>query len=206
MTWLLNEDAGLKAKFAGLTVEAANGNLPVGVRYRLPEQFADRTWPLIVIDHAGMDKDAEREHRGHALLPYAPEGQPKWDDYTDPSASPYWLEEWPIPYNLDYQISVYSRKAHHDIALRAALAQADRIPARFGYIEIPQDGTVRRLDLIGGPETEAIKDEDGKRTFVQTYMVRVSSELLPSQVAAAARVIEDGVRLDIEYDLTLPGA
>lgn len=201
MPWLLNEDRAIKAKLLGLTVQDVNApsGRPVKVRFRLPEvELADVDFPMVIIEHAGITKDEEREHRGTIRLGYTPEGLPEVDGG--------YKTEFPIPYNLDYQISVYSRKAHHDIALRAALAQADRIPARFGYIEIPQDGTVRRLDLIGGPETEAIKDEDGKRTFVQTYMVRVSSELLPSQVAAAARVIEDGVRLDIEYDLTLPGA
>jgi len=208
MTWLLNEDAGLKKKFAGLTVSDVNSpTRPVLVRFRLPEnEFKDMTFPAVVIDHGGISKADDREHRGSALLPYAPEGQPKWADYENPAASPYWLNEWPIPYDLDYTITVYSRQALHSRALVAALAQPDRIPARFGYVEIPQDGTIRRLDLMGGPEPDEARDADGKRLFKNVYMVRVSSELLPSQVEAVTRVLEDGVQLDVEYDPVLSDA
>jgi hypothetical protein len=111
-------------------------------------------------------------------------------DDIDPKTLPY-LTEYPIPYNLDYQITVYSRKAIHDRVLTAALAASDRIPGRFGFLEIPQDGTYRRLDLIGGPESEADKDRDGKRIFRSTYAVRVSSELIQGAVETYYQVLSN---------------
>lgn len=243
MPWLLNEDAALKKKLQGLKVDdtnAPNGGRPVPVRFRLPEtELSDTSFPLIVIEHAGMSRDTEREHRGYIQLPYIPEGEDprglwplevdvvdgvpendpgleswqiagdpdgvddgvdeRWDGdqdgqslTVDPATIPY-MSQFPIPYNLDYQITVYSRKALHDRALVAALAAEDRIPERFGYLEIPQDGTFRRIDLIGGPEPSAEKDRDGKRIFRETYAVRVSSELLPSEVDTFYRVMNDPI-------------
>jgi hypothetical protein len=206
MSWLLNEDAGIKAKFAGLTVaDGTNPNRPVAVRFRLPQnEFSDMTYPIVIIDHAGLSKADDREHRGSTYLPYLPEGvNAWWPDFTNQESSPYWVQEWPIPYNVDYQITVYSRSALQDRMLTAALAGSDRLPSRNGYVQIPQDGTIRRLDLIGGPELDSRKDADDKRTFTQVYTVRVSSELLQSQVEAVVNVLESGIALDVEYDTAL---
>lgn len=186
MPWLFNEDASLKEKFTGIKIPAVNapsGGLPVAVRFRLPEgELADLTYPSIIIDHAGISKDSEREHRGYVQIPYAPEGLAPWaDNSVVVGDSPYWAD-FPIPYNLDYQITVFSRKAVHNMLLIGELSKFDRLPARFGYLAIPQDGTVRRLDILGGPDPIATKDADGKRIFQTVYSVRVSSELLQSQV------------------------
>lgn len=178
MPWLLNEDKAVKAKLTGLTVQdvnaPANGR-PVKVRFRLPEtELADVDFPMVVIEHAGVTKDDDREHRGHITLPYTPEGFPERDGG--------YQTEFPIPYNVDYQITVYSRKVQHHMALISALASFDRIPARFGFLDIPEDGTVRRMDLIGGPELESTHDADEKRLFRATYLVRVSTELTDLKV------------------------
>lgn len=194
MPWLLAEDEALKRKLQGILVSDANApdaGRPVTVRFRLPEsELGEVTYPLIVLNHLGISRDPDREIRGFPImLPYTPEGQ----------QSPT-LSEWPIPYNIEYQIVVYSRKAVHDILLTAALAQMDRIPARFGYLEIPQDGTIRRLDLLEGPTPEHMKDADGKRIFREVYRVQVSSELLPSQIEEAAQVLEVNTELVHQLD------
>lgn len=203
MPWLINEDRAVKAKLQGLTVTDANapGGRPVPVRYRVPEVELDKQqFPLIVIEHAGIEKDAEREHRGPVQLPYAPEGTSGWwaqgATSYDVTASPY-LVEFPIPYLLRYRIQVYCRTSAHDISLAAAMAQPDRIPARFGFLGIPEDGTIRRLDLLGGPELVDMRDENGKRLFCREYLISVSSELLPA--VANAYVKATSVALDFEY-------
>jgi hypothetical protein len=236
MPWLLNEDAALKTKLQGLKVNDVNepmGGRPVAVRFRLPEtELGDMTLPIIIIEHAGISKDSEREHRGRERLNYIPEGyDPRgiWptlvdvvdaptddgvDDRTtnargelydtaDPTKGvleddiPYFAE-FPIPYNLDYQVTVYSRKALHNRDLLGKLAAVDRLPHRFGYLEIPQDGTIRRLDLIGGPTEDHDKDRDGKRIFRSIYAVRVSSELIQGDVDTYYTVLSDP-ELTLEY-------
>jgi hypothetical protein len=211
MPWLINEDRAVKAKLQGLTVTDVNApdGRAVAVRYRVPEsELAQQTFPLIVIEHAGIDKADEREHRGYVHLPYAPEGAEKWWNPDDPSydvtKSPY-IVEFPIPYDLRYRIVVFSRTYWHDMALAAALAQHDRIPARFGFLSIPEDGTVRRLDLLGGPELVDTRDEDGKRLFRREYLISVSSEMLPATASHYAQA--QSVALDFEYyleDVTEP--
>lgn len=192
MPWLLNEDRAIKAKLAGLTVQDVNApasGRPVKVRFRLPEvELADVDFPMVVIEHAGITKDEEREHRGTTRLGYTPEGLPPVDGG--------YRTEFPIPYNIDYQISVYSRKIQHHMALVATLAQHDRLPARFGYLEVPEDETIRRLDLVGGPELESSHDGDDKRLFRATYVVRVSSELTDIEAQQVFTVLS--VVIDVE--------
>ena len=185
MPWLRNEDSSLKLKLQGLTV--TDGNSPAGgrtvpVRYRLPQdELADLSYPIIIIEHAGLYPAPEREHRGRIQLPYAPEGYLPW--YSGPgnaevADSPYYAY-FPMPYNFDYIITLYARfMAQHVQPLAATLATEPYLPAKFGYLTIPQDGTVRSMFLQGGPEFGYGKDEDGKRMFSVTYRIRVFSELV----------------------------
>lgn len=185
MPWLRNEDAALKLKLQGLTV--TDGNAPTGrpvpVRYRLPQdELANLSYPIIIIEHAGLYPASDREHRGYIQIPYAPEGYARWwsanDTTIDPSQSPY-FGLFPMPYNFDYQVTVYSRfMVDHIQPLVAQLATEPRLPAKFGYLNVPQDGTVRSMFLQGGPEFGYGKDEDDKRVFKVTYLIRVFAELV----------------------------
>ena len=91
-----------------------------------------------------------------------------------------------MPYNFDYQITLYARfMAAHVQPLVATLATEKYLPAKFGFLNIPQDGTVRSMFLQGGPEFGYGKDEDGKRLLKVTYLIRVFSEL-PEGIQSAA--------------------
>lgn len=154
---------------------------PVPVRYRLPQdELASLSYPIIIIEHAGMHPDSDREHRGHIQLPYAPEGLQPWysgPDNADVSLSPYYAD-FPMPWRLNYQITVYARfMADHIMPIRAALAQERYLHPKFAYLEVPQDGTVRSMFLLGGPEDGYGHDEDGKRVLKVTYLVSVFAEL-----------------------------
>lgn len=199
MPWISNEAAALKNKVSGLTVTdaASTTGRPVNVWFWDPEyEFADLTFPCIILQHSGISKADDREHRGSTLLPYVPEqfntangtapsfdpatGTPiTWDTTTDydPTQSPFRVVDYPIPYNVDFQVDVYSRFQTELMPLIGQLSAIDRLPVRFGYLEVPQDATIRSLDLIGGPEIVADKDAEGKRLFRAVYSVRVYSEL-----------------------------
>jgi len=197
MPWLLNEDAALKDKFNGITVvdeTAPPLGRPVAVRFRLPEtELADATFPMIILDHGGISKADDREHRGITTLPYIPEGETEtsftvydedgnqvvWDPQADANVnlSPLRVPDHPIPVNIDYSITVYARKQTHLMQVIGTLAMIDRVPERFGYVQVEADGTTRTLDLLAGPEIVAEKDRDGKRIFRAVYSVRVVSEL-----------------------------
>lgn len=192
MPWLFNEDAALKKKLQGLQVFDTNNpnGKDVKVRFRLPEtEVSNLDFPIIVISQLGWTLASDREHRGIIQLPYAPEGlAPWWDDFGpddpgdsqfDPTDSPYY-SYFPLPYNFDYQVDVYCRfMRDHTLPLVSQLAGPSRLDPHFGYLDIPQDGTKRTMQLLGGPSLQAIKDENDKRLFQVTYLVRVFSELVP---------------------------
>ncbi|WP_274032536.1 putative Ig domain-containing protein [Streptomyces sp. MMBL 11-1] len=184
MPFLLNEDKALKSKLQGLMVHDATSGAGrrVTVRYKNPEyEMADATYPLALITHSRISRDEEREHRGVVNLHYAPEGYAPWADMADPTLSPY-TAEMPIPLNIDYQIDAYARKETHLIEITGALMGFDYFPHRFGYLSVPEDGTVRRLDLMGGPEYSETKDDKGKRLFIASWAIRVSSEIFLSEI------------------------
>ena len=200
--FIFNEDRAMEKKLEGLVVPAVNSpdtGLPVSTLWFNNDiELNNLTYPAVVICNKGITKDPERESRGWVQLPYTPEGFKPWDNYTDVTESPYWAQA-PIPYNIDYQIEVLARTNVHATYLRAILAGPDYLPARFGYLEIPEDGTVRRLDLNAGPTEVDTRDSDGKRLFHAAYAVRVSTELLPQQIEAYYKV--QSVETTIQYDM-----
>lgn len=188
MPWLFSEDVALKKKLQGCVVYDANApdGRSVPVRFRLPEtEVADLTFPIIIIEHDGWYPAPEREHRGYVQLPYSPEGYPIWWNDTgpattsfDPKDSPYW-SFFPIPYNLDYFVTFYTRfMTDHTIPLIQQLAQYDKLHPKFAFLDVPQDGTKRTLQILGGPSAVDGYDENNKRYFSVKYKVRVFSELL----------------------------
>jgi hypothetical protein len=90
-----------------------------------------------------------------------------------------WQIHWPIPVNIDYQVTTYSRQPRHDRQILSQILYT-RIPMRFAVLE-PEDGnsagagTVRRLDLLDISKRDVT--EQGKRLFVNAFTVRVSSEI-----------------------------
>jgi hypothetical protein len=185
MPWLYNEDAALKKKLQGIFVfdeNAPPGGRPVPVRYRLPQdELADLSYPIIIIESVGHFPAPEREHRGRIQLPYAPEGYDEWFSGPDNAAvanSPYY-SNFPMPFNFDYIVTFYARfMVEHVQPVTALLLTEPYLPAKFGFLEVPQDGTVRSMFLTGGPDRQYGQDEDGKRMFSVTFRIRVFSELV----------------------------
>jgi len=200
--FIFNEDRALKEKLSGLVVDDVNAlstGRPVEVLWLNGDiELNNLTFPSIVICNKGITRAQERESRGWTQLPYAPEGFKLWDNYTDVTESPYWSQA-PIPYNVEYQIEVLARTDVHSTYLRAILAGPDYLPARFGYLEIPEDNTIRRLDLDAGPTEVSSRDSEGKRLFHSAYAVKVSTELLPQQIEAYNKV--QSVETEIRYDI-----
>ncbi|KUL44739.1 hypothetical protein ADL22_12405 [Streptomyces sp. NRRL F-4489] len=177
MPWLLNEDAALRRKLQGLSVKDGSMETPVGVRFSYPEsELADQTFPLIVLERTRAVRDPRREARGVVQLGYAPEGYAPWPGMADGAASPYYTDN-PIPYRIEYQVNVLCRKQAHLTDLVARLSSVDLLPVRFGYLEVPEDGTVRSLELEG-PEFHIGWDEHQKRLLTAAYLVSVTSEVL----------------------------
>lgn len=191
--FIFNEDRAMKAKFSGLVVQDVNApdtGRPVETIWLDGDvETTNLAYPSIVIANLGISFDPERAHSGWAQLPYTPENFQQWidDDNLEVSESPYWAFT-PIPYNIDYQIEVLARNNKHSTFLTAVLTGPDFLSQRHGYLSIPEDGTVRRLDLMSGPERQNTHDTEGKRIFHNIYTVRVSTELLPVEINAYSKV------------------
>ncbi len=203
MPIIFNEDEALKRTLSGIRVPQARGSgtlLNVPVRFGMPQdEFASLTFPVVIIEHVSIGRDPEREHRGRTTLDYAPEGgQPWWgpndEDYLAGSASPYILE-FPTPMNIDYEVTALAREKSHLVALIASYTAEDRLDPRFGSMYIPQDGTARRLEILGDTGIESDRDADGKRIFRAKYAVRVPTEIIPAEYPEIFRV--DEINLDM---------
>jgi len=171
MTFILSEDLALRNKLLGMTVTdqkagSTTTTRPVGVWFGQPDlEIRNQSYPYVTVDLIDVSEDRQRAMRGKA----AP-------DYLAPAnldEDKGWEIDIPIPVNLDYQVSTYSRQPRHD---REILGQVLglKLPLRFGTLE-PDDGTVRRLDVLDVAKRDAT--ENGKRLFVNSITVRVSSEL-----------------------------
>jgi hypothetical protein len=173
MPYIINEDQALKSLLAGITVsDSGNPTRPVGVWFGQPDvEIRQQSYPYITIELIGISEGFDRAHRGYVDYPYIPEGADEEETYAG------W---YPIPVNLDYQITTYARQPRHDRQIINALFAPGRLPLRFGLLQIPEDGTVRRVDVLGFVKRDTT--EQDKRLFSNIYNVQVSSEFLPAQL------------------------
>ena len=199
MTFILSEDKALRNLLKGLTVtdQKADGGTgatrAVNVWFGQPDQeIRAQSYPYMTIDLIDVSEDFQRSMRGMvspAYLP-APTTSPDGNGNYDPDTQAWWIH-MPIPVNLDYQITTYSRQPRHDRELLSQLLHL-KIPLRFAILE-PDDGTVRRLDVLDISKRDVT--EQGKRLFVNAITVRVSSEISPetyNQVYKALQVSVQG--------------
>lgn len=195
MPFIINEDEALKNLLQGITVsDAGNSARPVGVYYGQPDRdIRQQVYPYITLDLVGVREDTERAHRGYVNLTYTPEGTtPNLND-DDSINQPI---DFPIPVDLIYQVSTWSRQPRHDRQIMAKLFAPGRLPFRFGQLPIPQDGTNRRLDMLGFSKRDTT--EGGKRLFSNVYNIRVSSELFTTQLNAVYAVTSINQTLDYQ--------
>jgi len=192
MTFLISEDEALRNLLLGMTVTdqkaASEGSTTrsVKVYFGQPDQeIRSQSYPYIVIDMIDISEDVLRAMRGMVKPIYMddPETMPAVGEGDEPT--PYnsetndWMIHWPIPVNIDYQVTTYSRQPRHDREILSQILYT-RIPMRFAVLE-PSDGnsegvgTVRRLDLLDISKRDVT--EQGKRLFVNAFTVRVSSEI-----------------------------
>ena len=181
MPFIINEEAALKTLLTGITVaDNSKSNRPVGVFYGQPDlQIRAQAYPYITIDLIGINEDTTRAHRGVVPTTYPIEGV---------SLDVGSLTSFPIPVDLLYQVATWSRQPRHDRQIIASLFAHNRLPFRFGQLFIPEDGTNRRLDVLGFSKRDTT--EADKRLFSNVYNIRISAELFPDQIAQLYEVTQ----------------
>jgi hypothetical protein len=201
VTFLLSEDEALRNKLVGMVVTDqkastnVDGNRKVGVWFGQPDmEVRNQSYPYITIDMIDISEDPARAHRGKV--------KPEYMDHVGTQDD--WYIDWPVPINIDYQITTYSRQPRHDREILAQLLY-QRLPLRFGVLE-PDDKTVRRLDVINISKRDVT--ESGKRLFVNVIRVRVSSEIASGLLSEVYKVLNvnvvgvSGSRVNGNYEFT----
>jgi hypothetical protein len=190
--FLLNEDKALRSWLNDIYVSDDNNpNRKVGVWFGQPDvEITNQSYPYITIDLIDVREATERAMRGLTQLYYLPDGG--WEtDVVMPFKTSY-----PIPYDLDYQITTYARQPRHDRALIRTMLQ-EKFGSRMHTLHIPSDDTKRSMFLMGSQKRD--KTEDKRRLFSNAYTVRVYSELLPeaiTELSAAGYAVNT---VDITY-------
>lgn len=187
MPFIINEDEALKKHMSGLTVSDQNDSTrPVKVWYRLPQaEERQITYPFITLDLLDIEEEPDRAHRGGIIPRYQPEG------VSLPASDAENLTEFPIPVSLVYQVTTFTRSAWHDRQLQGQII-ANKIPLRFGYLEVEADQTIRRMDFLDMQQVDGL-DRNDKRVFRKAYTIAVSSELFPEAIYEVKTVAEVGI-------------
>lgn len=203
--FLLAEDAAVKARFSGLTVsDDRNGARGVQVFFRYPEGETERLYPFITIEMIDIVHALERQHSEVTI--YASTSSAASTQFTGPNALEYWpsthadftqfaasvpvvsANEF-IPVDILYQVSTYARSALHDRQLSAQmLSSVARL--RWGFIDVPEDNTIRRFDLLDWVTADLLDPEAGyrKRIFRKVYTLRMSAEIPSTTLYRSKRV------------------
>ena len=97
----------------------------------------------------------------------------------------------PLPYDLVYQVTSYSRHPRHDRAIITQLLQ-QKFQSQYGNLDVPNElGTEvakRHMFLDGFLKRDMI--EDGRRLFRNAFTVRVVSEMTPVNAENALSTVQ----------------
>lgn len=215
----LAEDAALKARLAALTVsDDRQAERPVQVFFRFPEGETEKLYPFVTLDLIDIEFDGSRQnsevdfyYTDPALaasasitgnLEYYPSEYTSADLAGMVPASGYLKTEQFVAVNLLYQITVYCRSQRHDRQLTMLLLRRV-FPFRRGFIEIPEDGTIRRCDLLDWRQSDLLDQETGykKRTFRKVLTVRINAEIPQADFEDVQRVLDvNGTLLTYDSD------
>jgi hypothetical protein len=209
--FLLAEEEAMKAKFSGLTLAAPrkeDGQVKVKVWYRgaSPERITE--YPNILIDLVdivpALDRAHSQEYVNFDYWPSSASTKAEALEFLgmDPlgeSESVLAMRFFPV--DLIFQVATRTRTKLHDAALRAKII-TQIAPFRFGYLNIPADGSTRHLDLRGWSSSTDNEGTSGKSTIVFTtlYEISVTAEIPLGLPEVYERVQQILISLGIEGD------
>ena len=186
--FILAEDSALKTYLQGMTVgDEKSATRPVKVWFGYPDvEVRDQSFPFVTIDLIDIVPANTRQHQGVLID----------DDYRGtiaPVSGLSYSYQYPVAYDLSYQITTYSRHPRHD---RAILFQMhNKFPSKYGKLPVPNElGTevaMRSMFLDGFIKRDAVDGETGNRRLLRNvYSVTVVSEMTPAIAAQAINEVE----------------
>lgn len=204
--FLLAEDAAVKARFSSIAVSDDREPQRVAqVFFRYPEGEKEKNYPFITIENVGLVHNTRLQHSEqtyyYSTAVGASANNPAYINYFPSEMTASGLQELLeddvvylkmdsfVPVTLIYQISTYARSALHDRQLTSKILRRVA-PFRRGFIDVPEDGTVRRFDLISWANSDLLDGEAGyrKRIFRKVYTIHMSAEIPASDINLVKRV------------------
>lgn len=203
--FLIAEDDAIKSYLQGMVVAdeksaAANGptgtikTRPVKVWFGYPDvEVRAQEFPFVTIDLIDIIPANDRQVQGRLVD----------NDYRGtiaPSSGYVYEYDYPIAYDLIYQLTTYSRHPRHD---RAILFQMwNKFPSKYGKLlvsnELGTQAAARSMFVDGYAKRDTFEDtESGNRRLLRNvFTVRVVSEMTP-QVAAERTALVEQVFLNL---------
>ena len=188
---ILAESAALKAKLSGISVPRPGGD-PRRVRtyFRYPDEQTERIYPFITIEFMTLQFANDRAMSA-TLVPtdYWPSMYPSFEEYAEENGLSQYTGRvgsaeaiWWHPYNMLFQISTYSRDPLDAITIDGILVGTHYIPDRWGYLDIPEDGSCRWLDRLEMRTANFIEGNPqgmNQTVFRTIYTVSVNAHVAP---------------------------
>ncbi len=184
------EDNALWSRLQGITVaDNKNAARPVKVRWNFPSPTKDGAeiqYPYILIEELDVVPARDRAHSGLVQPSYVPDLYSSAGDVADYGVRlPHYR-----PVNLLYQISTSTDSRQVDRQLMQTLMGRDFLPTWGGFVDVGDDGTTRRLDVVAGPRKPSGVDQRNRRVYRNVWTVSLYAELNERQLAASSRVRE----------------
>jgi hypothetical protein len=185
------EDAALKMRLSDMPVsDDKNAQRTAQVFFRHPTKETEKIYPYVTIELLDIMHATDRQHSFQDLyyrdgspetsnLLYYPSELDEADLQAQVVADGYLATSEFTPVNLMYQVTAYTRSAQHDRQLtRLMLRRISPFQGR-GWIEIPEDGTIRRLDIMDWRSDDILDGEAGykKRIFRKVYTMMMNAEI-----------------------------
>lgn len=218
--FLLAEDAALKDRLSKLEVkDDRDNNRKVDVFFRYPDGETEKHYPFITIELLDITHARSRQHSevkyyytndtsfsasqkaARSSIDYFPSEYSPTDLDSLAGTSGYISMDQFIPMDLMYQVSTYCRSQRHDRQLTQQMLRYV-FPLRRGFIEIPEDNTMRRCDLLDWRNLDVLDQESGykKRIFRKVYTVQINAEIPQSDIFAVKKVLSiNGDLVDYNY-------
>ena len=185
MSFILAEDAAIKNYLQGMTVADEKAPVrPVKVWFGYPDvEVRTQSYPYVVVELVDIRAANERQISG---MNYDSDNR----GTVAPNPNTVYRYQIPLPYDLVYQISAYSRHPRHDRAILFQMQQ--KFPSQYGSLPMPNalntESAYRHMFLDGFLKRDQI--EDGKRLFRSIYTVRIVSEMTPVDANNALSTVQ----------------
>ena len=169
----------------------ANGETRrVRTYFRYPDELTERVYPFITIEFMTLQFASDRAASATMVKTEGWASEAKtFAEYAEVHGITGWTGRvgsaeavWWHPYNMLFQISAHSRDPIDAITIDGTLIGTHYIPDRWGYLDIPEDGSCRWLDRLEMRTANYIEGNPqgmNQTVFRTIYTVSVNAHVPP---------------------------